>query len=71
MEKRYIYVLSSDLSKWKEKKHPCVDFRLKQMEKNIRVLSSGLSKWGENIHELSSGLRKLKKKHQGIVFRLK
>jgi hypothetical protein len=35
------------------------------------VFSSGLSKWGKNIHELSSGLRKLEKKPEGIAFRFK
>ena len=62
MERKNIHVLSSDLSKWKEK-YSCVVFRLKKMErknlpmcyfqaqgngkKNFHVLSSDLSKWKE------------------------
>jgi hypothetical protein len=43
--KKTIHVLSINISKWKENKHPCVVFRFKKMErKNIHVFSAGLSK---------------------------
>jgi hypothetical protein len=39
--KKIIHMLSSGLNKWKEK-HPCVVFRLKEMERKWKKKHSGV-----------------------------